>query len=134
MARIRSRDTKPELLLRRTLRELGYRGYRCHYDGVPGRPDVAFVRRRLAIFVDGAFWHGHPDYFTLGKSGPKWDAKILRNMARDREVNTRLFELGWSVVRFWDFEVLDDPIRAVNQLMPRLDSPKARQTASADPA
>jgi DNA mismatch endonuclease (patch repair protein) len=129
MARIRSRDTKPELLLRQALREQGYRGYRCNYGGAPGRPDVAFITRRIAIFVDGAFWHGHPDYFTLGKSGPAWDAKILRNVERDREVNSQLFDQGWSVLRVWDFEILDDAVRVVRRLMPTLGTPSAPRGA-----
>jgi DNA mismatch endonuclease (patch repair protein) len=105
MARIRGRDTKPELALRRALRARGVVGYRCHSSAIPGRPDVAFVGAKLAIFVDGGFWHGHPQHFTFGKSGPVWDAKIRRNMERDMEVNSALFEAGWSVLRFWDFEI-----------------------------
>ena len=109
MSRIRGRDTGPELILRRALRAAGLTGYRCHYGRAPGRPDVAFVGRRLAVFVDGAFWHGHPDYFVFGKSGPRWDAKIRRNQDRDREVDAMLREDGWRVCRFWDFEVKRDP-------------------------
>jgi DNA mismatch endonuclease, patch repair protein len=109
MSQIKNRDTGPEMLLRRSLWNLGVRGYRCNYGKAPGRPDVAFVGRRLAVFVDGAFWHGHPDHFTFGKSGEAWDAKIRRNIERDREVNSALFEAGWTVVRFWDFEIKADP-------------------------
>lgn len=79
MARIRSRDTKPELALRRALHAAGVRGWRLHRRDLPGRPDLAFGPARLAVFVDGAFWHGHPDYFTPGKSGAYWDAKMARN-------------------------------------------------------
>jgi DNA mismatch endonuclease (patch repair protein) len=108
MSKIRNRDTKPELLLRRALWHRNVRGYRCHYARAPGRPDICFVRRRLAVFVDGAFWHGHPDYFVFGKSGPQWDAKIRRNAERDKEVDSELFRLGWRSFRAWDFEVLED--------------------------
>jgi DNA mismatch endonuclease (patch repair protein) len=128
MSRIRGRDTTPELLLRQALRRLGYPGYRCHYRGVPGKPDVAFVGRRIAIFVDGAFWHGHPDYFTFGKSGPAWDAKIRRNMERDLEVNTLLHEAGWRSVRIWDFDVLADPDAVAALLIPLLGG--RRQTVA----
>lgn len=120
MSKIRSRDTKPELMLRKAMWSHGLRGYRCHYRRVPGRPDVAFVGRRLAIFVDGAFWHGHPDHFTFGKSGEAWDAKIRRNIARDREVDSALFELGWRSVRIWDFEILKDPDKVARRLAPLL--------------
>ena len=58
--------------------------------------------------MDGAFWHGHPDHFTFGKSGPSWDAKIRRNMERDKEVDSALFDLGWRSFRAWDFEILED--------------------------
>ncbi len=61
------------------------------------------------MFVDGAFWHGHPDYFTFGKSGDDWDRKIRRNIQRDREVDAQLFAMGWRSCRVWDFEVLADP-------------------------
>lgn len=117
MSRIKSRDTGPEILLRRALWSLGVRGYRCHYSKAPGRPDIAFVGKQLAVFVDGGFWHGHPDYFTFGKSGEAWDAKIRRNMARDREVNSALFDAGWSVVRLWDFEIKSDPPAAAAAVM-----------------
>lgn len=123
MSRIRSKDTRPELLLRRALRSHGFSGYRCHYPRAVGRPDVAFVGRRVAIFVDGGFWHGHPDHFTFGKSGERWDAKIRRNMQRDREVNSRLFADGWTVVRVWDFEVLRDADAVVRRLRPLLARP-----------
>lgn len=108
MARIRSRDTKPELALRRALHAAGHRGWRCHLRTVPGRPDVAFTRRKVAIFVDGAFWHGHPDHFTPGKSGEYWDKKIARTQERDRTANMTLAREGWAVLRFWDFEIEAD--------------------------
>jgi DNA mismatch endonuclease (patch repair protein) len=122
MARIRSRDTVPELLLRRALRSAGFTGYRCHYKRAEGRPDVAFVGRRIAIFIDGAFWHGHPEYFVFGKSGYRWDKKIRRNIERDREVNSALYEAGWTVARVWDFEVLADSAAVVRRLRPLLEA------------
>lgn len=103
MARVRTRDTAPEVALRRALWATGIRGWRVH-PRVPGRPDLAFVGKRVAVFVDGAFWHGHPDYYW-GQSGPFWDAKINRNRERDERVNAELEDLGWRVVRIWDFEV-----------------------------
>jgi DNA mismatch endonuclease (patch repair protein) len=108
MSRIRSTDTKPELALRRALHAVGIRGWRCHPHGVPGKPDVAFRRWRVAVFVDGRFWHGHPDFFTFGKSGEYWDAKIARTEERDRLANKALAADGWKVLRFWDFEVEED--------------------------
>lgn len=108
MSRIRGRDTGPEVALRRGLWEAGVRGYRTHVRAVPGRPDVCWQGRRVAVFVDGAFWHGHPSAFTPGKSGGYWDAKIARNIARDRAADEQLLADGWAVLRFWDFEVRKD--------------------------
>jgi DNA mismatch endonuclease (patch repair protein) len=61
----------------------------------------------VAVFVDGAFWHGHPDHYW-GQSGPFWNAKIARNQARDQHINSTLAQAGWQVVRLWDFEVQRD--------------------------
>jgi DNA mismatch endonuclease (patch repair protein) len=78
------------------------------------------VGRRVAVFVDGAFWHGHPDYYR-GQSGAFWDAKIARNRARDERVNAELSEQGWRVVRVWDFEVERDLARCVERVAQLLD-------------
>ena len=99
MARVRTRDTAPERALRKALWAAGIRGWRLHRP-LPGRPDLSWPGRRIAVFVDGAFWHGHPDYYR-GQSGPFWDAKIDRNRARDRRVDTELAQLGYEVVRVW---------------------------------
>jgi DNA mismatch endonuclease (patch repair protein) len=108
MSRIRSKNTKPELALRRGLFAVGVRGWRCHPRTVPGKPDLAFARWRVAVFVDGCFWHGHPDYFTPGKSGAYWDTKIERTKERDRLANEALAADGWTVIRYWDFDIEND--------------------------
>lgn len=112
MSRVRTRDTAPEIELRRALWAAGVRGWRLHSRKVPGRPDVAWLGRRLAVFVDGAFWHGHPDYYR-GQSGKFWDEKIERNRKRDERVTGELIEAGWTVLRFWDFEVERRPEQCV---------------------
>jgi DNA mismatch endonuclease, patch repair protein len=106
MSAVRQRDTHPELQLRRALYAAGIRGWRCHYKRVPGKPDVAWPQRKVAVFVDGAFWHGHPSRHKPGRSGAYWDRKIARNVERDREVDEQLKYLGWLVLRLWDFEVI----------------------------
>lgn len=120
MARIRATDTGPELSLRRALWALGVRGWRCHRKDLPGRPDIAFSRVQLAVFVDGAFWHGHPSKYKAGQSGEFWDRKIAENRARDERVKTELAAIGWTVFRLWDFEVrispADSAIRVQSQL------------------
>src|SRR6185437_8246391 len=94
MSRIRSKNTGPEMALRRALHAQGFRGWRCHTRQIPGKPDIAFTRWRVAVFVDGCFWHGHPDYFTPGKSGAYWDEKIERTKERDRLATLALTEAG----------------------------------------
>ena len=108
MSRIRRRDTKPELLLRGALWGRGLRGYRLDIKKLPGRPDIVWSGRKVAVFVDGAFWHGHPSAFKPGRSGKYWDEKIPSNMRRDRAADAALCEMGWTVVRLWDFEVRRD--------------------------
>lgn len=112
MSRVRTRDTAPELELRRALWAAGVRGWRLHPRRVFGRPDLAWLGRRVAVFVDGAFWHGHPDYYR-GQSGKFWDEKIERNRKRDERVTGELVDDGWTVLRFWDFEVERQPARCV---------------------
>lgn len=120
MARVKGRDTGPELVLRRALFRLGVRGWRCHRKNLPGKPDLAFGRARLAVFVDGGFWHGHPSKWWLGRSGPYWDRKISRNMERDRTANEELRLIGWKVLRLWDFEVGADPEAAARRVAEEL--------------
>lgn len=109
MRRVKGRDTKPEVLLRKAMFAVGIRGWRCHRADLPGKPDLAFGRPRLAVFVDGAFWHGHPSKYWRGRSGAYWDRKIARNIERDRAATEQLLAEGWNVIRFWDFEVESDP-------------------------
>jgi DNA mismatch endonuclease, patch repair protein len=105
MKAVRSTDTRPELRLRRALHAAGIRGWRCHYRGAPGKPDLAWPALQVAVFVDGAFWHGHPSRHSPGRSGEYWDRKIARNVERDRENDRALRGAGWIVMRVWDFEV-----------------------------
>jgi DNA mismatch endonuclease (patch repair protein) len=130
MARIRSKNTKPELALRRALWAAGVRGWRIHPKGVPGKPDLAFIRWRVAVFVDGRFWHGHPDFFTPGKSGAYWDAKISRTQERDRIANETLVSAGWTVHRFWDFEVEDQLGDCVQKVQASLEAAYAARVPS----
>lgn len=126
MSRVRTRDTAPELALRRALFAAGVRGWRCNSRKLPGRPDIAFTRHQLAVFVDGAFWHGHPDYYR-GQSGPFWDQKISQNRARDARVNRELEAAGWTVIRLWDFEVekdLSGCVARIKDLLAELRRPK----------
>lgn len=107
MSRIRSRDTKPELVVRSALHRIGYR-YSLHVKGLPGTPDLVFPGRGKIIFVSGCFWHGHNCKF--GKSRPKsnvefWTAKIEANMRRDRRVVGMLRRRGWRVMTVWECRI-----------------------------
>ena len=115
MARVRSRNTAPELALRRALWARGRR-YRLHRD-LPGTPDLVFVGPKLAVFIDGCFWHGCPVHYTAPAANSAfWQAKLERNLARDRRVDQELDAAGWSVLRIWEHEIrasLDACVRSV---------------------
>jgi DNA mismatch endonuclease (patch repair protein) len=128
MAAIRSRNTRPELALREALRNEGLRGYRCHHAGLPGKPDIAFTRWRVAVFIDGAFWHGHPDHFTFGKNGDYWDEKVNRTQRRDRDQQAALEATGYTVIRFWDFDVKADVDGCVAAVKSALDMARHRMS------
>ncbi|MEW1952306.1 DNA mismatch endonuclease Vsr [Terrabacter sp. NPDC080008] len=118
MAAIRSKDTKPELALRAALRAAGATGYRLHRKDIPGRPDVTFIRWRVAVFVDGVFWHGHPDYWDPAKAASDyWRLKIAGNIERDRAADAALANLGWRVVRVWDIDVREHLEECVQEIM-----------------
>jgi DNA mismatch endonuclease (patch repair protein) len=105
MASVKNRDTTPEIELRSLLAQRQISGYRLHRKDIPGCPDLAWIGRKIAVFVDGAFWHGHPSAFRRGQSGRFWDEKIARNVTRDRRVDRELADAGWTVIRLWDFEI-----------------------------
>lgn len=107
MSRQRTHDTEPELLLRRNLHR---RGLRYRVDApLPGMPrrraDLLFTRAKVAVMVDGCFWHGCPDHATEPATNSRWwAAKLARNVERDRETDAHLESIGWSVIRVWEHE------------------------------
>ena len=104
MSQIRGKNTKPELLLRRNLWKLGFR-YRVHYS-LPGRPDIVFTKKKIAVFVDGCFWHGCPDHGVKPKTNKKfWREKIHGNILRDKRNTNNLVKEGWTVLRFWEHQI-----------------------------
>jgi len=124
MAAVRARDGKAELTLRRLLWHGGYRFRVCRSD-LPGKPDITFARERLAIFVDGDFWHAR----VLIERGSKalrasfrtasaawWVKKLTRNAERDREVTALLQDGGWTVLRLWERDILRDPDAAAERV------------------
>lgn len=115
MRAVKSRDTRPELLVRRLAHALGYR-FRLHRKDLPGSPDLVFPSRRKAVFVHGCFWHGHD--CPRGARAPKanadyWRAKIARNVERDAHAEAALAALGWETLVLWECELKrDEELRA----------------------
>ncbi|HEX6522498.1 MAG TPA: very short patch repair endonuclease [Streptosporangiaceae bacterium] len=118
MAANRRTDTKPELALRRALHNRGYR-YRKDFrldlaDGRRVRPDIVFTAKRVAVFVDGCFWHACPDHGSKPRINEwYWSPKLLRNVERDQLNNAALASAGWTVIRLWEHVPLDEAVAAV---------------------
>lgn len=105
MARIRSAGTGPELAVRRALHALGVRWHGRTGRAITGRPDLAWRGAKVAVFIDGCFWHRCPDHYRPPKTNADWwDAKTTRNAARDAQVTAALQAAGWAVVRAWEHE------------------------------
>jgi len=110
MSANRGKDTGPEMALRKALWAAGLRGYRLHWKSVPGRPDIAYPGRKLAIFVHGCYWHRCPHCdLPLPKTNTDfWQAKFERNQARDKRKAEALEEDGWRVLTFWECQIKSD--------------------------
>ncbi len=109
MRRVKSRDTKLEILVRSLTHRLGYR-FRLYRKDLPGKPDLTFPSRRKIIFINGCFWHGHncPHGERRPKSNAEyWRKKIERNVQRDKENQQRLKELGWDFLVIWECQIKD---------------------------
>lgn len=115
MRRVKSRDTSPELALRSAVHSRGLR-YSLR-GGLPGRPDLIFRSARVAVFVDGCFWHGCPEHCRRPSSNREyWRAKIERNMERDRRIRKELEDRGWRVIRMWEHEVKQSAARCASRI------------------
>jgi DNA mismatch endonuclease (patch repair protein) len=109
MAKVRSKHTKPEMVVRKAVLRLGFR-YRLHRKDLPGKPDLVFLRKKKVIFVHGCFWHGHS--CPAGKNQPRsnteyWLQKLERNKARDQEQERALRNIGWDILVIWECQVKD---------------------------
>lgn len=110
MRSVKARDTTPEKVVRQLLRTLGATGYRLHRKDIPGAPDIAFVGKKQAIFVNGCFWHGHDcerDHRLPQSNHEYWVSKIERNRQRDARNISALQSLGWGVLIVWECEMHD---------------------------
>lgn len=116
----RRRDTAPELALRRELHRRGVRYYvdRAPMKGVRRRADLVFPRRKVAVYVDGCFWHSCPQHATFPKNNAQWWAeKLAGNVTRDRNTDSTLTDAGWTVVRIWEHE---NPVVAADRVQAAL--------------
>ena len=129
MSQVRSKDTRPEIAVRQGLWHRGYR-YRLHRKDLPGSPDLVFGPAKVAVFIDGDFWHGNAwkvrEMSSLADLFPSntewWVNKIEGNMARDQRVTAELQDLGWLVVRFWESDILTNPEEVVEFIARLVDS------------
>jgi DNA mismatch endonuclease Vsr len=111
-------NTKPELRLRRLLREAGYPGYRLHWKQAPGTPDIAYPGRKVAIFVNGCFWHRCPHCTPPNPKSHSdfWEAKFARNRERDERKVRQLEGVGWRVVTVWECQLRENPGEVLAEL------------------
>jgi len=133
MKRVRSKNTGPELAVRKIIFSSGFR-YRVHYkprvvDIGRANIDIAFPGRKLAVFIDGCFWHGCPDHGTIPKANGEWWAeKLSSNQVRDERVTAALRDGGWKVLRFWTHETPECIATAVTQALELLNNQKESAT------
>jgi DNA mismatch endonuclease (patch repair protein) len=126
MSRILSVDTEPELVVRRALYRVGVR-YRLHVRTPGGKADLVIRSKRFALFIDGCFWHGCPEHYVHPRTNSDfWDKKLRENVDRDRRQTLALLNEGWTVMRVWEHEVREDPLKVVDRVMRSLAEPRKR--------
>ncbi|MDP2329226.1 MAG: very short patch repair endonuclease [Reyranella sp.] len=123
MARIRGKNTGPELVVAAALRARAV-SFECHAKDLPGRPDFVFRPAKLAVFVDGRFWHGWGFERWRDKLSVKWEEKIHLNIKRDRRNHRQLRQMGWTVVRLWEHQISNDLDRCMSRVASALKPPK----------
>lgn len=122
MSRIRSKDTKPEIIVRKFLHKNGFR-FRIHAKTLPGKPDIVLKKYKTVIFVHGCFWHAHENCkdFKLPKSNQEyWLQKILKNLMKDKEFVENIKLIGWEVIIAWECEILKKDNQVLDQIKQRL--------------
>jgi len=121
MSCIRAKNTEPEIKLRKLLWSQGIRGYRIHYN-LPGKPDIVFIKKKIAIFVDGCFWHKCPLDFQEPETRKEfWMKKINSNVERDVKNTKELQKDGWIVMRFWEHDVRKKPENVIEIILSSLN-------------
>jgi len=121
MQNIRSKDTVPERLIMNELRKRRIYFAR-HVVKIRGKPDIVFRRKKVIVFVDSDFWHGHPERFIMPKSNTEyWENKIARNKERDQQVTNYLREQGWKVIRLWEYDIKHNMEECLNKIFTAID-------------
>jgi DNA mismatch endonuclease (patch repair protein) len=124
MSKIRGKNTGPEIKLRKLLWSAGIRGYRIHYR-LSGKPDIVFTKKKIAIFIDGCFWHKCPTCFQEPETRKDfWMGKIQSNVDRDKIVDAQLKSEGWKIIRIWEHEIRKNPEKSVSDIMDLLQKIK----------
>lgn len=120
----RAKDTSPEVMLRKALREVGLRDYKLNPKVVPGRPDIVYPDARLALFIHGCFWHRCPDCdLPLPKTNRGfWRRKFIRNKERDARKKRELKKLGWKVLELWECMIKKDASRLAERIVKKIES------------
>ena len=117
MQNIRSKGTKPELILMSELKKLKIY-FATHAKNIIGKPDIVFRRKKIAVFVDSDFWHGHKTRFVMPKTNKDyWEKKIANNKKRDREVNKTLKSIDWRVIRLWEYDIKKNTKKCLNRIL-----------------
>lgn len=132
MQAIKSKDTSIEIALRLALWHSGIR-YRKNYKNLPGKPDIAITRYRIAVFCDSDFWHGYDwenRHQRIKSNREYWIPKIERNMQRDKEVTTRLKAMGWTVLRFWEWQIKKQLDECVNTIIEAVEASQSGEGVS----
>ena len=133
MQAIKSKDTSIEIALRLALWHRGIR-YRKNYKNLPGKPDIAITRCRIAVFCDSDFWHGYDwenRHQRIKSNREYWIPKIERNMQRDKEVTIQLKEMGWTVLRFWEWQIKKHLDECVNSIIKTVEASRSKEGVSA---
>lgn len=125
MSRIRGKDTGPELTIRRELKRRKVY-FSTHAKDLPGRPDIVFRRIKLAVFIDGDFWHGWRFPLWQHKLSPKWRDKIAATRQRDQKTFSKLRRMGWTVLRIWEHQVETSPQHCVDRILKSREDGLAR--------
>ena len=120
MSANKGKNTKPEVVFRKYIYSMGLRGYRIHKKDIPGKPDIAFTKKKVAVFINGCFWHRCPKCNLPLPTANKefWEDKFLRNQERDKRKELELCELGWKVVTIWECEINENIFGCLERILP----------------